>query len=171
MYAGRYRAAFLLAVAAGPAAAQAQEIGPGSPRAALVRSLIARERAEWSAYQARDRAALIAETPADFADLYSDGQVVDRKRWLDDMDKVEVERFVLSNFHAFALSDDVVLLTYRGEAWGRARASGEKMHNLAATSAAWALRGGKWTNVFYGEAALSPDSVSHVEPPAPVAPH
>jgi hypothetical protein len=161
------RAGLALALAAGATAATAEEIVPGSPRAAQAQALVAREKAEWDAYRRKDRAALIAETPADFADLYSDGQVVDRRRWLDDMERVDVLRFALSDFHAFALSDDAMLLTYRGEAWARAKADGRALHNVAAVTSAWARRGDRWLNVFYGEAALTPDSVSHVAPPAP----
>jgi len=157
------KTALALALASA-APALGQEIRPGSPKAALAEQLLAREKAEWTAYQAKDRAALIAATPEDFADLYSDGQVVDRKRWLDDMERVDVERFDLSGFHAFALSDDAILFTYRGEAWGVARESRQKLHNVAAVTSVWARRGGQWLNVYYGEAALTADSVSHVEP-------
>lgn len=148
-------AAATLAAQAG--AATAGEILPGSAKAALADELIAREKEGWRLYKDKDAAGLAAMTSADFADLYSDGEVVDKARWLADMKGVDVERSQTWGYHAFELSDDVVLMSYTGEAWGKS--GGQAVHNKAAVTSVWARRGGKWLNVFYGETALTEDSV------------
>lgn len=135
----------------------AGEILPASPKAALAQQLVAKEKEGWRLYKQKDAAALTAMTSEDFADLYSDGGVVDKARWLADMKGVNVERSELGSFHVFDLSDDVVLMSYTGEAWGTS--GGQQVHNKAAVTSVWARRGGKWLNVFYGETALTADSV------------
>jgi hypothetical protein len=144
-------------MAAWACAAAAGEILPGSPKAALAAELIARDQDGWRLYKEKDAEGLMAMTSEDFRDLYSDGEVVGRERWLADMRGVDVERSETWDFHAFDLSDDAVLLAYKGEAWGRS--GGQQVHNKAAVTSVWARRGGKWLNVFYGETALTPDSV------------
>ena len=116
----------LLGLAAAAQSARAEEILPGSPRAAL----------------------------ADFADLYLDGTVVDRERWLADMREVEVLGSELSRFHIFRLSDTSYLATYEARARGRAGATIVETH-IGVTSA-WVRRGGSWQNLFYEENALEP---------------
>jgi hypothetical protein len=143
-------AAFSAITVALPAAAG--EITKSSPKAAIAAELMAKERASWKLYAAKDAAALTAMTSADFVDVYSGGEVVDRRRWLDDMRQVQVERQELSGFHAFELSGDTILFTYEGRAWGRTKAG--PIYNHAAVTSAWARRGGKWLNVFYEETAL-----------------
>ena len=150
---------------AAPGVAAAGEILPGSPRAALAAELIAKERDGWRFYKDKNVEALTAFTSDDFADLYSGGEVVDRKQWLADMQGVTVERSQLSKFHVFELADDAVLLTYDGEAWGH-DAKGRKLHNHAAVTSAWARRGGRWLHVFYGETAL--DAASKIVGGKPV---
>lgn len=137
--------------------ALAGEILPGSPKAALAAELIAKDKEGWRFYKEKDAKALMAMTSEDFRDLYSDGEVVGRQRWLADMAGVDVERSQTWGFHAFDLSDDVVLLSYQGEAWGKS--GGRPVHNKAAVTSVWARRDGRWLNVFYGETALTSDSV------------
>src|SRR4051812_11617741 len=119
--------------------AMAGEITKGSPKAAVAAELMVREQAAWDLYAAKDARALSAMTSEDFADLYSGGEVVGRKRWLDDMRQVQVDRHELSAFHVFELADDTILFTYEGKAWGRTKAG--PIYNHAAVTSAWARRG------------------------------
>ena len=61
--------ASLSVLAAVPQSARAEEILPGSPRAALAARLVAMERSTWRLYKERDEAALRRLAPTDFADL------------------------------------------------------------------------------------------------------
>lgn len=159
MIAGLVAAAMMM-VATVPA--RAGEILPGSPKAALAARLIALETESWRFYKEKNVAALTAMTSDDFADLYSSGEVVDRARWLADMKEVTVERSELGKWHAFELADDTILLTYEGKAWGKTPSG--PVYNHAAVTSAWAWRDGHWINVFYGEAALEPESVFYGTP-------
>lgn len=135
--------------AAAPAAAV--EVPPTST---LAQRLVALERDTWRLYKERDEAALRRLAPADFADLYLDGTVVDRERWLADMREVEVLGSELSRFHVFRLSDTSYLITYEARARGRAGTTMVETH-IGVTSA-WVRRGSRWQNLFYEENALEP---------------
>jgi hypothetical protein len=139
----------LVASLASPAAAA--EVAPGS---AVARQLVALERDTWRLYKARDEAALRRLAPADFADLYLDGTVVDRERWLADMRGVEVLGSELGRFHVFRLSDTSYIVTYEARARGRAGATLVETH--VGVTSAWARRGHGWQNLFYEENALEP---------------
>ena len=121
---------------------------------ALAQRLVAMERETWRLYKARDEAALRRLVPADFADLYLDGTVVDRERWLADMRGVEVLGSQLSHFHVFRLSDTSYVLTYEARARGRAGATVVETH--VGVTSAWVRRGRAWQNLFYEENALEP---------------
>jgi hypothetical protein len=144
----------LLVAAALPRQAAAEEIVPGSPHEALAQRLVTMEREAWRLYKERDEAGLRRIAPADFADLYLDGTVVDRERWLADMREVEVLGSELGRFHIFRLSDTAYLVTYEARARGRAGATIVETH-IGVTSA-WVRRGRRWQNLFYEENALEP---------------
>ena len=147
-----------LALLASPVAAS--EVPPGS---ALAQRLVALERDSWQLYKERDEAALRRLAPADFADLYLDGTVVDRERWLADMRGVEVLGSELSRFHVFRLSGTSYVVTYEARARGRAGSTLVETH--VGVTSAWVRRGHGWQNMFYEENALEPVRRS----PAPVA--
>src|SRR3954465_11818246 len=112
------------------------------------------ERDAWRYYKAKDEAALRRLAPADFADLYLDGTVVDRERWLKDMHDVEVPGSELKNFHVFQLNPGTYVVTYEARARGRTSTLVVETH--VGVTSAWARRGGAWANVFYEENALEP---------------
>jgi hypothetical protein len=134
-----------------PAPAPAAEVPLES---ALARRLVAMERDAWRLYKERDEAGLRRIAPADFADLYLDGTVVDRERWLADMREVEVLGSELNRFHVFRLSGRSYLVTYEARAQGRAGGTIVETH-IGVTSA-WVRRGQSWQNLFYEENALEP---------------
>jgi hypothetical protein len=148
------RLLILLAAAALPRQAAAEEILPGSPHQALAQRLVAMEREAWRLYKERDEAALRRLAPADFADLYLDGTVVDRERWLADMREVQVLGSELGRFHVFRLSDTAYLVTYEAHARGRAGPTIVETH--VGVTSAWVRRGHGWQNLFYEENALEP---------------
>lgn len=147
----RFLVILVLGLTAVAQSARAEEILPGSP---LAQRLVAMERDAWRLYKERDEAALRRIAPADFADLYLDGTVVDRERWLADMREVEVLSSALSGFHVFRLGDTSYLVTYEARARGRAGATIVETH-IGVTSA-WVRRGRAWQNLFYEENALEP---------------
>ena len=150
--------------AASASRAAAEEVLPGTAHAALAQRLVAMERDSWRMYKERDEAALRRLAPADFADLYLDGTVVDRERWLADMREVEVLGSELSRFHVFRLSDTSYVLTYEARARGRAGTNIVETH--VGVTSAWVRRGHRWQNLFYEENALEPVRRSPVAGPA-----
>lgn len=133
------------------APARAAEVPAGS---ALAQRLVALERDTWRLYKERDEAALRRLAPAGFADLYLDGTVVDRERWLADMRGVEVLGSELGRFHVFRLSDSSYLVTYEARARGRTGATIVETH--VGVTSAWVRHGQGWQNLFYEENALEP---------------
>jgi hypothetical protein len=131
--------------------APAAEVPPGS---SFAQRLVALERDTWRLYKDRNEAALRRLAPADFADLYLDGTVVDRERWLADMREVEVLGSELGRFHVFRLSNTSYVITYEARARGRAGPNIVETH--VGVTSAWVRRGHGWQNLFYEENALEP---------------
>src|SRR3954471_14921259 len=95
---GRY--SILALVAAAVAIATLPSVGVAAEvHGATADRFIALERDAWRFYKEKDEAALRRLAPADFADLYLDGTVVDREHWLKDMRDVEVLESELKRFH------------------------------------------------------------------------
>ena len=141
-------AAVMLVGLASTAAEAAEIHGPTAER------LIALERTAWALYKAKDEAGLRRLAPADFADLYLDGTVVDRPRWLKDMHDVEVVGSELTRFHVFQIDAGSCIVTYEARARGRTPKLQVETH--VAVTSAWVRRGGRWANIFYEENALEP---------------
>jgi hypothetical protein len=146
-----------LFLAAVPAAA-AEVHGPTADR------LVSLERSTWHYYKAKDEAALRRLAPADFADLYLDGTIVGRERWLKDMHDVEVLGSELKSFHVFRLTPDSYVVTY--EARARGRTANIMVETHVGVTSAWVRRGGRWANPFYEENALEPVKRTPLSPPS-----
>ena len=139
----------ILLICLAPSAASAAEV-----RGAIAVRFIALERSAWAYYKAKDEAALRRLAPADFADLYLDGTVVDRERWLKDMHDVEVVGSELKRFHVFQLDPRSYIVTYEARARGRTPSLMVETH--VGVTSAWVRRGRGWANLFYEENALEP---------------
>ena len=149
MHMMRRALAGILLIGVAPSGAAAAEVrGPVADR------LIALEHDAWAYYKAKDEAALRRLAPADFADLYLDGTIVDRERWLKDMHDVEVVGSELTKFHVFRLDPGTCIVTYEARARGRTPALLVETH--VGVTSAWVRRGGRWANLFYEENALEP---------------
>jgi hypothetical protein len=149
---GLSSAVLLAALAA--TTASAAEVRPGERGGAIATRLIALEKDSWQLYKAKDDAALRRFAPADFADVYLDGTVVGRDKWLADMHDVEVLDSELRNFHVFRLTGDAYTVTY--EARARGRTATETVETHVGVTSSWVRRGGRWLNLFYEENALEP---------------
>lgn len=127
--------------------AQAGEIKAGSKQWATAEQLIANERSAWRNYAQRDLEAsgkLLAE---DYADVQSDGTVLDRAGHLAFVPDANLEWHELDRFHVFLLAPDAAVVTYRA----RARDRGAKEEYRAEVTAGWSRRGKRWINTFYRE--------------------
>ncbi len=142
------------AIAAGAIIAMTESAAAAEIHGPIADRLVALERSTWAYYKAKDEAALRRLAPADFADLYLDGTVVDRERWLKDMHDVEVLGSELKRFHVFQLNPGSCIVTYEARASGRS--AGLLIETHVGVTSVWVRRGGRWANLFYEENALEP---------------
>jgi len=132
----------------------------GASRAAGVSdALVARERQSWELVRRKDYAAFGSLLADDFLDVFPTGRIVGKRELLDKYIRgVDLKDYALSGFHVVRLSDDAAIVVYTAVMHGIE--SGEQAHagkrgalveaRVTVTSA-WALRGGRWLNVFYRE--------------------
>src|SRR5215207_5780461 len=133
-----------------PAPAQS---GPAKPEAVPVEEeLIAKEKRTWELYKNRDVKALAELTGEDFYDIYPAGEVVDKKRYLQDVLEIEVKDYSLSDFKVIMLNEGAAVVVYKAKA--HAVVKGGELKSEVAVTSGWARRGGKWLNVFYRENVL-----------------
>lgn len=123
--------------------------------ASVADQLIAKERQTWELYGAKNVAALAEMTAEDFVDIYVTGEVVDKKRYLDDVGSVEVESYELIDFKVIALTPESAIVVYTARS--RGTVGGQPIRSQVAVTSAWAKRGETWLNVFYRENLLELD--------------
>lgn len=133
-------------------AVRAAEIGPGMEQGALAAQLVGHERAAWKAYAKRDVEGSRPLLAADYADVQTDGSVLDREGHLAFVPEANLEWYELDRFHVFLLSADAALVTYRARA--RERASTETYQ--ADVTSGWSWREQRWVNTFYRETPTVP---------------
>jgi hypothetical protein len=129
--------------------AQAQKKAAGPRKTSVGEMLIALEKRTWELYKNKDVKALTELTPDDFYDIYSDGTVVHKERWLRDMLGVDVKDSRLSDFKVIMLPQDAAVVVYTAVAHGTQNGKEVSIHN--AMTSCWAKRDGRWLNVFYRE--------------------
>ncbi len=129
--------------------AQAQKKAAGPSETSVGDMLIALEKKTWELYKHKDVKALAELTPADFYDIYSDGTVVNKERWLRDMLGADVKDSALSDFKVIMLTKDAAVVVYTAVAHGTQNGKEVSIHN--AVTSCWAKRHGRWLNVFYRE--------------------
>ena len=127
--------------------------GPARPDAASVEEeLIAKEKRTWELYKNKDVKALAELTSEDFYDIYPAGEVVDKKRYLQDVLEIEVKDYSLSDFKVIMLNEGAAVVVYKAKTHGVVK--GRELKSEVAVTSGWARRGGRWLNVFYRENAL-----------------
>ena len=127
--------------------------GPARPDAAPVEAeLISKEKRTWELYKNRDVKALAELTSEDFYNIYPAGEVVDKKRYLQDVLEIEVKDYSLSDFKVIMLNEGAAVVVYKARAHGVVK--GRELKSEVAVTSGWARRGGRWLNVFYRENVL-----------------
>ena len=130
----------------------AQE-GAARPAAAPAgEELISKEKRTWELYKSRDVKALAELTSEDFYNIYPSGEVVDKKRYLQDVLEIEVKDYALSDFKAIMLNEGAAVVVYKAKVHGVVK--GKELKSEVAVTSGWARRGGRWLNVFYRENVL-----------------
>ena len=130
--------------------------GPAKSGAASVEEdLITKEKRTWELYRNRDVKALAELTSEDFYDIYPAGEVVDKKRYLQDVLEIEVKDYSLSDFKVIMLNEGAAVVVYKAKT--RAVVKGRELKSEVAVTSGWARRGGRWLNVFYRESVLELD--------------
>src|SRR5215208_3092218 len=117
--------------------------------------LISKEKRTWELYQNKDVKALAELTSEDFYDIYPAGEVVDKKRYLQDVLEIEVKDYSLSDFKVIMLNEGAAVVVYKAKT--HAVVKGRELKSEVAVTSGWARRGGKWLNVFYRENVLELD--------------
>jgi hypothetical protein len=130
--------------------------GPAKPDASAVEEeLISKERRTWELYKKKDVKALAELTSEDFYDIYPAGEVVDKKRYLQDVLEIEVKDYSLSDFKVIMLNEGAAVVVYKAKTHGVVK--GRELKSEVAVTSGWARRGGRWLNVFYRENVLELD--------------
>ena len=152
-----------VAYGAGVCAAQARKVGAAAGGKNVGELLVSYERAEWEAVKRKEFEKFGSFLAEDFYDVFPNGQAVTKAELLRDYIRgVDLIDYSLSGFKVVMLNRDAAILVYEARARGRenqrsARAEteggGEVSIHVAVTSG-WALRGGRWLNVFYRENEL-----------------
>jgi hypothetical protein len=129
--------------------------GPAKTGAAIEEELISKEKRTWELYKNKDVKALAELTSDDFYDIYPTGEVVDKKRYLQDVLEIDVKDYSLSDFKVIMLNEGAAVVVYKAKTHGVVR--GRELKSEVAVTSGWARRGGKWLNVFYRENVLELD--------------
>jgi len=151
---GSLRAMLLCAALIGTAACseRSPEQAP-SKSADVAPLLIQHERDSWKKYVARDLEGSRPLLAADYADVQSDGTLLDREGHLAFVPKANVEWHELDRFNVLLLSSDAAVVTYRA----RSRDRGVQETYQADVTAGWSLRNGQWVATFYRETPTPPE--------------
>lgn len=129
------------------------QCGPARPVAASVEEeLVSKEKRTWELYKNRDVRALAEFTGDDFYAVYPAGEAVGKKRYLQDVLETEVKDYSLSDFKVVMLNEGAAIIVYRARVHGVV--AGRELKSEVAVTSGWAMRGGRWLNVFYRENAL-----------------
>lgn len=130
------------------APATAEEIVDGSPHWAAARALIANERTAWDVYARRDSSApdLLS---GDYVEVLDDNTLNDRTAHLAMIADADLQAHALDGFRVIRLTDEAMLVTYEAD-W----ADSDGGAGRVAVTSGWALREGRWLNVFYRETPL-----------------
>ena len=135
-----------------PSAARAQG-GPTKPGAAAAEGLlISNEKQTWALYKSKDVKALAGLTSEDFYDIYPSGEVVDKKRYLQDVLETEVKDYSLGDFKVIMLNEAAAVVVYQAKV--HAAVKEREIRSQVAVTSGWARRGGRWLNVFYRESVV-----------------
>lgn len=132
--------------------APAQSVPAKSDAASVEEELITKEKRTWELYKNRDLKALAELTSDDFYDTYPAGEVVDKKRYLQDVLEIEVKDYALSDFKVIMLNEGAAVVVYKAKTHGVVK--GRELKSEVAVTSGWARRGGRWLNVFYRENVL-----------------
>jgi hypothetical protein len=135
--------------------ASAQSIPAKSGVAAVEELLISNEKQTWALYQSKDVKRLAEMTAEDFYNIYPAGEVVDKKRYLQDVLETELKEYALSDFKVIMLNESAAIVVYRAKV--RAAVKEREIRSQVAVTSGWARRGGRWLNVFYRESVLELD--------------
>src|ERR1043166_841436 len=121
--------------------------GPAKSEAASVEEeLVSKEKRTWGWYKDRDVKALAELTSEDFYDIYPAGEVVDKKRYLQDVLEIEVKDYSLSDFKVIMLNETAAVVVYKAKT--HALVKDRELKSEVAVTSGWAKRDGKWLNVF-----------------------
>ncbi len=135
-----------------PFGASAQGGAAGSKAASVEETLVSNEKRIWELYKSKDVKALAEFAAEDYYDIYPTGEVVDKKRYLQDVLETEVREYALSDFKVIMLNEAAAIVVYRAKVHGVV--DKREIKSEVAVTSGWARRGGKWLNVFYRENAI-----------------
>ncbi len=149
----------LLMCVAGVCVGQGRETRAPGVRKPVGELLVSYEKRSWEAVRRKDYKTFESFLAEDFYDIFAGGKAVTKVELMRDYIRaVDLLDYSLSNFHVVMLNRGAAVITYEAVAHGvehqltsRDTPPGEPTTLHAAVTSAWALRGGRWLNVFYRE--------------------
>ena len=139
-------------VCASDARAQRGAASSSHSAASVERTLVSNEKRTWELYKKKDVKGLAELTAEDYYDIYPTGEAVDKKRYLRDVLETEVKDYALSDFKVIMLNEAAAVVVYQARV--HAATKEREIKSRVAVTSGWALRAGKWLNVFYRESAI-----------------
>jgi hypothetical protein len=109
-------------------------------------TLIAYEYETWSLIKRKDLEGFASYLAEDFYDIFPDGQERTKPEPLKFLSGANLQDYRLSNFRVTMLNQDAAVVTYQVDA--RALIQGKEISKQNSVTSGWAMRGGRWLNVF-----------------------
>lgn len=117
--------------------------------AATEAEIIAKEKATWDAWKAKDEAAFKKLVAPEFREISSD-RIDDLSAALASMKSMDLESYSMSDTKAVFPDPDTAVLTYKVTLKGKSK--GEAFSATYNAGAVWRKMGGDWKLVFYADA-------------------
>ena len=108
-------------------------------------TIIAREKAVWNAFNARDVEAVKKLISTDVITVYPDG-IYNFQQRIDGISKMTMTSFALSDFNISTPSDNVAIVSYKAKVGNKDGSSSDL--NCATV---WNLKNGEWKAVFHSD--------------------
>ena len=114
--------------------------------------LSAHEKSLWEAIKNGDMKTFSAGTSDDLLDLDAMGLTYNKQQLLDQLTKMKMTEYALSDFKVFALNNDAAVLTYVSNS--TATMDGKTMSMKVQNSTTYVHNGGKWIPKFHTETMI-----------------
>jgi hypothetical protein len=116
---------------------------------AMLDKLSANEKSLWEAIKMGDMKTFSAGLSDEILDIDMSGVIYNKQQIVDNLSKMKMSEYTLSDFKLFTLDKDAVVLTYTSNS--TATMDGKTQTMKAQNSTTYTSRGGKWMPKFHTE--------------------